>query len=930
MEKLKEAIIEVKNILLPINEPKKIQNSRGVESRVRDNIKTIMGRTDLRLAAEMLIMDIYNNFLGFDRHEVTTKLVIIDDILLKIEKLEMMISSGDVIAEPVVKMPPPPDYVQKEFDKENRRISEEKEKLLAQKRTREEERKIKKENDQEKEREKERELREKSQKQKAERREKDKPQKYAKTRDQKTPSRSKQTPSSGTATSRPESKKENRVQREVRPETKSSSRHDTKIVENEKTLNLPERPITDILGIGSIIANKFKQKSVATIDDLVRFLPRDYEDRRKIVTIKELEPGQWCTAVVKIEKIIVKHPPGRRNGIVVLTVSDSTGKANCKFFGGRVQAIRRSFPIGETVLVSGEVEVYRDMPEFHHPDSQILKSGEKAEGSIVAVYSETEGLGRRRIRSFVRKALDMIKGKYSDTLPQSILQKQKLLPLYDSLEMIHFPESNSDFDMLKIQATEGHKRLVFEELFLLQLGVALRRWNNMNRKGISYSGSRATLKKLIDQISFDLTKAQKRAVNEIVSDMKQPVPMNRLLQGDVGSGKTIVALFAAVAAMQDGYQVAFMVPTEMLARQHLETFTPLMEKLGFGIGLMTGQLPPKEQNSIKKQIEKGKIQLIVGTHSLFQSSMEFAKLGLAIIDEQHRFGVNQRRKLTKKGWGVDILTMTATPIPRTLAMTAYGDMDISIIDEKPKGRKAVSTRVIPSDKKEIAFDRMKTLLSQGKQGFVIYPIVEQTGEKQLLDAVSEAEKLAGEKFKDFKVGLLHGKMKPIEKEQTTHAFIDKKLDLLVATTVVEVGIDIPGASIIIIEHAERFGLAQLHQLRGRVGRSTDQGECFLIAHNTESDSAIERLSALESTNDGMKLAEKDLELRGQGDVLGTKQHGMPPLRIADLTRDFSLLEKAKKEVQSLIKSDPMLDKTPEHKETLLALERWWGELSFHE
>jgi len=632
--------------------------------------------------------------------------------------------------------------------------------------------------------------------------------------------------------------------------------------------------------------------------------------------------------VVKVENITVKRPVGKRNGIIVLKVSDKTGKAFCKFFGGKLQAIKKAFPIGKTILLGGEVEKYRNMLEFHHPESVIIENEKDQKGSIVAVYSETEGLSRRRIRGFVRKALDMAKDNLKDPMPKVILGRQKLLPLLESLEMIHFPRPSIDFDLLRIFATEGHKRLVFEELFMLRLGVALRRKNNRARTGISFSGSATPLKKLKNILPFDITKAQRKAVNEIIGDMKKSWPMNRLLQGDVGSGKTAVAMFAAVTAIQDGFQVAIMAPTEMLARQHMETFKPIFSKLGFSGLLLTGQMPHKEIEGSKKEIKKGKTNLIIGTHSLFQNSVEFQRLGLAIIDEQHRFGVDQRRRLVKKGKAVDILYMTATPIPRTLAMTAYGDLDISVIDQKPKGRKTVKTKVLEKDKKTKAFDRVRALLSKGRQGFIIYPLVENIGEKEMLDAVSESEKLAKREFKDFKVGLLHGKMRPVEKEKISAALANKDLDLLVATTVVEVGIDVPGASIMVIEHAERFGLAQLHQLRGRVGRSSDQGECFLIVHDSENERAAERLAILETTNDGMVLADKDLELRGQGDLLGTRQHGLPPLKIANLSRDINLMKIAGKEAESLLKKDPGLDKNQEHKDLGKALERWWGKGTF--
>jgi ATP-dependent DNA helicase RecG len=489
--------------------------------------------------------------------------------------------------------------------------------------------------------------------------------------------------------------------------------------------------------------------------------------------------------------------------------------------------------------------------------------------------------------------------------------------------MVHFPEADSDFDLLKIHATEGHRRLVFEELFLLMMGVAVRRRQQAGEKGIAFKCESAQMKKLADLLPFELTADQKSAVNQIVVDMRKPVPMHRLLQGDVGCGKTVVALFAAAAAIADGYQVALMAPTEVLAEQHFKTLSEYAEKVGFTIGLLTGNRTAEDAKVVRDGLQSGDIQFVIGTHALIQETTQFAKLGLAIVDEQHRFGVGQRRLLVGKGGAVDLLTMTATPIPRSLAMTAYGDMDLSLILEKPKDRKPVITTIIPGDQRDKAYELLLARLQKGGQGFVVLPVIKANGDREIYAATTEAERLA-EKFTDLRVGLAHGKMKPAEKTAMFKAFADGELDLLVATTVIEVGMDIPNATAMVIEHAERFGLAQLHQLRGRVGRSDQQGECIMIAHDTESDAAGQRLAVLEKVHDGMELAEKDLELRGQGDLLGSRQHGLPSLRLADLTRDLKMLEIAKTEATELLKKDPKLDSSEDMVGTREGLERWWG------
>lgn len=902
MKELDKQLSSLKTILASINSEQKLREGSGVEGQIKGITRPILSRKDLRFSAEMLFSDIHNAFVGFDRFDFATKQSIVNEAIEKTERLEFMNLEDNVVMEEVATLPPPPDYALKEIEKEKRKIAEEK--ALRQK-------------------EKERVAEEKRERTARERKIKETrnraPHKR-KTADRQEIGRVKQHP-----------KKNDRrpSKREAPPEKKDTDRQagpvrqDKKPAQNSGSQNSLDQPVTVIPGIGQVMAEKLRLKNIENVRDLLLFFPRDYEDRRKILSLKSIEHGKWATSVVTVDNVTVKHPPGRKAGIIVIHISDDTGKAFCKFFGGRLAAIKNAFPVGQQVVVSGEVEQYRDSMEFHHPDCEILPKGKAAEGKIVAVYSQITGISRRRIRGFIRKAIDLYGTQYFDAVTADIRKRRKMPDIKTAIEAIHFPNADSDFDMLKIQASEAHRRLVFEELFLMQLGVEVRKNKVKQRKGKAFSIDNNLIKKLTQELPFSLTRSQKQTIDRLLADMEKNTPMNRLLQGDVGSGKTVVAVFAAAVAMQNGHQVAMMVPTEILAEQHYQRLSTLFEKLGFQIGLLTGKMPAADQKSVKISLEENKLNGVIGTHALIQQTTNFSKLGLVVVDEQHRFGVSQRRLLIEKGQSPHLLTMTATPIPRTLAMTAYGDMDISIINEKPRGRKKVSTFVYSEKNQNKAFEQVHKLLKSKKRGFIIYPVIEEN-ESGLLNAKAEAEKLSKDTFRNFNVGLLHGKMASVEKEKMVLAFRDGKLDLLVSTTVIEVGIDLQNASFILIEHAERFGLAQLHQLRGRVGRNDEQGYCFLIAHNTETQEAVSRLSILEKVDDGLKLAEKDMEIRGQGDILGTKQHGLPNLKIADLIRDIQLLEMAKEEAAKLLTKDPELTAAEDHKKTRKELERWWG------
>jgi ATP-dependent DNA helicase RecG len=504
----------------------------------------------------------------------------------------------------------------------------------------------------------------------------------------------------------------------------------------------------------------------------------------------------------------------------------------------------------------------------------------------------------------------------------------KLTPLPEALRRVHFPDPDDDFQALQDRKSPAHRRLIFEEFFFMEIGLALRRSGTALERGIPFPISRLHTAKLRALLPFALTPAQERVLREIEGDMRKPHPMNRLLQGDVGSGKTIVALMAALLAVEGGYQVALMAPTEILAEQHFLNIRPLIERLGLRSCLLTSSLKKAQKQALHEDLKAGAIPLAIGTHALIQGEVEFKNLGLAIIDEQHKFGVLQRATLKKKGYHPDVLVMTATPIPRTLAMTLYGDLDVSIIDQLPPGRGVVTTRVFAEKERHQVYRLLREEVGRGKQAFVVYPLVEESGHLDLKDATRMAAHLQRDIFPDFKVGLIHGRLKSEEKEAIMADFKARRLQILVSTIVIEVGIDVPNASVMVIEHAERFGLSQLHQLRGRVGRSRDPAQCLLIAPYRRSEDAEQRLRVMEKTTDGFKIAEEDLAIRGPGELLGTQQSGLPELRVGDFVKDFPLLAEARKEAFAVIDRDPALT-APEHfpvRETLA--ERWKGKLEF--
>jgi ATP-dependent DNA helicase RecG len=545
---------------------------------------------------------------------------------------------------------------------------------------------------------------------------------------------------------------------------------------------------------------------------------------------------------------------------------------------------------------------------------------------VIPVYSETEGLYQKTVRRIMKRVVDEHAFSIVDGIADAIRARLNLMPLKDAVRTVHFPEDDVSLDRLNRGDSAAHRRLIFDEFFFLELGLALRKRNVSLENGNSYVLTDTYAKKLKEIMPFELTSAQKRVVKEIIDDLKKPHPMNRLLQGDVGSGKTIVALIASLIVIENGFQAAFMAPTEILAEQHFSTISPLAEKLGLKLVLLTSRIKGYRKTGIYQEITEGTVDIVIGTHAIIQESVQFKKLGLAIIDEQHRFGVMQRAMLKKKGVTPDVLVMTATPIPRTLGLTVYGDLDSSVIDQMPPGRIPVKTKLYHERNRGTVYKRITQEVENGKQVFIVYPLIEESEKMDLMNASQMADHLQKEVFPGFTIGLLHGRVDPKEKERIMSDFQAKKIDILVSTTVVEVGIDVPNASLMVIEHAERFGLSQLHQLRGRVGRSDYPSQCILLAQYSKSDDARQRLKIMEQTTDGFKVAEEDFAIRGPGEFLGTRQSGIPDFRIANIIKDAKILSEARQEAFEVVAQDPELSKQEHHITKQVLQERWKGRL----
>lgn len=654
-------------------------------------------------------------------------------------------------------------------------------------------------------------------------------------------------------------------------------------------------------------------KGILTVEDLLAYAPFRYEDRSNMKSIAELAPGEMATVIAEIRTTKASGFQRRRLGLFEATFADFTGEILLgKWFHG--DYLKDILTPGQRIALYGKVELdsRAGMLVMLHPEFEVLSSEEEEEGEaslhvgrIVPIYEAAGKITTRVFRRLVHKALEYLPER-PDAMPAAIRERFKLVDSSTAVRNVHFPPAGEDVRVLNSYRSPAQFRLIFEEFFWLECGLALKRNRARKREGIAFVLSEAAREQIKQMLPFKPTAAQKRVLGEIVRDMAEPHPMCRLLQGDVGSGKTVVAAEAAVVAIENGYQVAVLAPTEILATQHYLYFKKLFAPLGYVPVLLTGSQTPREKQQIKKLIAEGHVQVAIGTHAILEGDVDFKKLGLAIVDEQHRFGVIQRLKLMEKGVQPDVIVMTATPIPRTLALTFYGDLDVSILDELPPGRRPIITKHVTEDKVELVYSFLKRHVDAGRQAYVVYPVIEESETQDMKAAEKMYVHLSETVFPGLSVGLLHGRLPADEKEAVMERFKRGEIKILVSTTVIEVGVDVPNAAVMVIEQAERFGLAQLHQLRGRVGRGAEQSYCILVTGKL-SDTARERIRTMVESTDGFYIAEMDLKLRGPGEFFGTRQSGLPTLRIANILRDAEILELARSEATVFVTTPPSTD-----------------------
>jgi len=690
-----------------------------------------------------------------------------------------------------------------------------------------------------------------------------------------------------------------------------------------------DSPITDIRGISSSLATRFKKLGVETIRDLLYFFPRRHLDYSQVKSISQLGEGEEQTIIANIWQAQVTMLGGRRGTEAI--VGDETGNVRVVWFNQPYLA--KNLPTNARVVLSGKVSLFRGRHVFEAPGWELVEDKELIHtGRLVPLYPLTQGLYPRQVRKLMKGVIDQWAWQVEDFLPPELKERCNLLELAQAINQAHYPEDEATKDRARV-------RLAFDELFLLQLGVLgkKREWQE-RQPGNPFDIKVTILDALLKSLPFELTAAQQKVLREILADLQKPKPMSRLLQGEVGSGKTVVATAALLVAIANGYQGAFMAPTEILAEQHFSTISELLSRMSpqedegylrsypgllphpVTVALLIGGIDQVRKRELHQRISNGAIDIIIGTHALIQKEVEFHRLGLAVVDEQHRFGVTQRSALRQKGFNPHVLVMTATPIPRTLALTLYGDLDLSVIDQLPPGRQVVKTKWLKPVQRESAYAFIHRQVTSERQAFIICPFVEESEVIQAKAAVAEYQRLSEETFPDLRLGLLHGRMPSSEKDKVMRRFRVGELDILVSTPVVEVGIDIPNATVMLVESADRFGLSQLHQFRGRVGRGTEQSYCMFLAENP-SEIGRERLDIIEKTHDGFQLAEEDLRLRGPGEFFGTRQSGLPDLRMAKLS-DVPLLELARTEAIRLFQTDPNLEK-PEHHLLTEELARVW-------
>lgn len=677
--------------------------------------------------------------------------------------------------------------------------------------------------------------------------------------------------------------------------------------------DIPKNPnevdVMYVKGVGPKLAYKLNKLGIYTANDLMCYFPKRHVDYSSRTLIKNLKEGENTTVFGYIKSVSAFNTKNNLS-VVKVTVADETGRLELSFFNAKsnrftLERTKAQFPVNAGIMLSGAVKLNNyskkltiDKPSYSIMTGEFLESGSLHLGRIVPIYPVCEDLSIKTLRNAIHNALELYRDYITNIVPEDIRERLGLLDKKIAVMQMHFPEN---MEMLE----RARFSLVFEELFLVQLKlVRLREENNTHSALALRIQKDGLVQKFINSLPFELTAGQKKAVNEILNDLNSERPMARLLQGDVGSGKTVVACIMLLAGVENGYQGALMAPTEILAQQHYNNLIQWLTPLGLSVGLFLGSQGKKVRESFQKDLRNGQTNIAVGTHALIQDNIEFNNLGAIVVDEQHRFGVKQRNILRKKSQNPQMLTMTATPIPRTLAMTVHGDLDLTIIDELPKGRLPVKTSLTGSHR--WVYELIRQQIEEGRQAYVVYPLIEESETLSAKAATKEAEHLQQDVFPQFKVGLLHGKLKNDEKEQVMNDFKNKKYDILVSTTVVEVGVDVPNATVIVIENAERFGLSQLHQLRGRVGRSALQSYCVLVS-GTKSQETRERLNIMTQTNDGFVIAEKDLQLRGPGEFLGTRQSGLPDLIISDIVKDAKILELARMEAIDFLKTHNIED-----------------------
>ncbi|MHC5722878.1 MAG: ATP-dependent DNA helicase RecG [Nostoc sp.] len=675
-----------------------------------------------------------------------------------------------------------------------------------------------------------------------------------------------------------------------------------------------EQKLSDLPEIGFKKADNLARLGLHTVRDLLFYYPRDHIDYARQVNIRELQAGETVTIVATVKRCnCFNSPKNQKLSILELIVKDNSGQIKIgRFYAGTrfssrawQESLKRRYAVGSILAACGLVKESKYGLTLDNPELEVLANpGDSIEslniGRVVPIYGLTEGVVANTVRQAVIAALPAA-AQMKDPLPSGLRQKYGLMELKDAIANIHFP---SDSDILKV----ARRRLVFDEFFYLQLGLLQRQ---QQARAIQTSAILVPRGQLVEKfheiLPFQLTGAQQRVLNDILNDLQKPVPMNRLVQGDVGSGKTVVAVLAILAAIQSGYQAALMAPTEVLAEQHYRKLVSWFNLLHLPVELLTGSTKTVKRRQIHSQLATGELPLLVGTHALIQDPVNFQRLGLVVIDEQHRFGVEQRARLQQKGEQPHVLTMTATPIPRTLALTIHGDLDVSQIDELPPGREKIQTTVLSGQQRNHAYDLIRREIAQGRQVYVVLPLVEESEKLDLRSAVEEHQKLQESVFPDFQVGLLHGRMSSAEKDEAITKFRDNQTQMLVSTTVIEVGVDVPNATVMLIENAERFGLSQLHQLRGRVGRGAAQSYCLLMSSSRSPD-AQQRLKVLEQSQDGFFISEMDMRFRGPGQVLGTRQSGVPDFTLASLVEDEEVLLLARQAAEKIIEMDATLER----------------------